>query len=128
VTIPTLRAELKTPVWDALDDENSVLCKILKSTALKNPKHGQSKDQIDNDWLICLGLLHCTKENHQQQKATVFYDIVEEGGLETHRHITAADKDMNPAIHKICEFATINLYEWMRDYAEFKIPYSEAHL
>ena len=75
-----------------------MLCKILKSVALKNPKHGQTADEIDGDYLICLGLLHCTQEKHSEEKALAFYDIIEEGGLKTHRSITASDKDMNPSI------------------------------
>lgn len=75
-----------------------MLCKILQSAALKNPKHGQKADEIDGDYLICLGLLHCTQEKHSEEKALAFYDIIEEGGLETHRFITASDKDMNPSI------------------------------
>jgi hypothetical protein len=46
-----------------------MLCKILKSVALKNPKHGQKADEIDGDYLICLGLLHCTQEKHSEEKA-----------------------------------------------------------
>jgi hypothetical protein len=35
---------------------------------------------------------------------------------------------MNPALQKICELATIHLYEWMRDFHDDKMPYKPANL
>jgi hypothetical protein len=44
VTISALRKELNTPSWKPLEEENSILCKILRSDAFKNPKHAQTAD------------------------------------------------------------------------------------
>ena len=70
-----------------------------------------------------MGLLHCTQEKRSEQKAQAFYDIIYEGGLALQQFITASDKDLNPALKKICELATIHLYEWMRDFNNDKMPY-----
>ena len=45
VTLETLRAELCTPAWKDLDNENSTLSRFLLSPAFK--REGQSEGQID---------------------------------------------------------------------------------
>lgn len=44
VTLDTLRQEFTSPAWNELKDENSILSKILLSSAFKNEKKGQSAD------------------------------------------------------------------------------------
>jgi hypothetical protein len=42
--------------------------------------------------------------------------------------MTASDKDLNPAIQKIGELATIDLYSWMADYAGLDYPYKDEEI
>lgn len=60
-----------------------MLYKILESEALKNNAEEewvQNQEQIDQNWLICLGLLYCTIDKNTQQRAMAFFDIVVDGG------------------------------------------------
>jgi hypothetical protein len=47
VTLETLRQYFTSPAWHELNDENSILSKILLSSAFKNESKGQSAGQID---------------------------------------------------------------------------------
>ena len=76
VTIEALRKELTTPAWKPLEDKTSKLSLILHSKAFKNIEKGQSEEQIDVVYLICMGLLHCKQEKKSQEKALAFYNVV----------------------------------------------------
>ena len=60
VTIDSLKEQLTSPAWDALQDKDSVLVRILLSSAFKNPEKGiTSEDHICSDTLKLYGILHC---------------------------------------------------------------------
>jgi len=75
-----------------------------------------------------MGLLHCKQEKKSQEKALAFYNVVQDGGLAVGAFITANDKDLNPAIMKIGQLATINLYEWMKDISGIDNMYTSDEL
>jgi hypothetical protein len=50
--------------------------------------------------LISYGLLLCSGK--PQDKAEVFYGVLQEGGIEAHEFICATDKDFVPVIKKMC--------------------------
>ena len=59
VTLASLATHLTTKAWAGLENEDSAIAKLLLSDAFKNPKKGQSDEQIDKDYLMLFGLLHC---------------------------------------------------------------------
>ena len=109
VTIDTLKAQFSTPAWASLGNNDSVLCKMLLSDAFKNEEKGQAADQIDRDWLVCYGLILCAGK--PMDKATAFYNILQEGGLEAHKNISAGDKDLIPVFKQMCDLVTFHAFE-----------------
>jgi len=100
VTIESLSKIFTSPAWQDLNDEDSVLVKILLSDAFKDPSKGQSADQIDTTYICLYGLLFCHGTMHD--KATHWYDILQQGGKEMHPSIAAMDKDLVPVFRKMC--------------------------
>lgn len=118
-----LAETLSTPAWAGLTDPSSPLGEFLLSDAFKNGKKGLSYDQIDVDYLILFGMLHCRDKSRPERKAVGFYEVLQDGGLQNHQHISAGDKDLEPTFQKLCEFATIDVFEA----AKLKtVNYSEA--
>jgi len=75
--------------------------------------------------LICLGLLLCASESKDfSDKAEVFYGLLQEGGLSKHTYIAASDKDFKPVIEKLCRLATVELFDFAREFAGIECPYS----
>ena len=56
----------------------------------------------------CYGLLNCAGKN--EDKAKVFYGILQEGGLDAHQFISATDKDLNPIFEKMCGLSSFELF------------------
>ena len=52
--------------------------------------------------------MHCSASS--EDKANEMFRILQEEGLEKHKHISAGDKDMNIVWDKMCEFATIDVF------------------
>lgn len=104
VTIETLIEEFTSPAWAALMERNSQLCKMLLSDAFKNPSKNQSDSQIDADYLIIFGIIHCN--GNLTDKADEWYSILQEGGKEAHEFLASNDKDLAPCFQKMCEFVT----------------------
>ena len=125
VTLKALAAQLTTKAWAGLDDENSELAKLLLSDAFKDPSKGQSAEQIDKDFLMMFGLLHCVDNaKHPMEKAKGFYEVLQEGGFERHKQISAGDKDFKPAFLKMCNLVTAELFE----FSTVKKVYDEAQV
>jgi hypothetical protein len=101
---------------------------MLHSQAFKSINKNLDDEEIDVTSLICMGLLHCKQEKKSQEKALAFYNVVQDGGLAVGAFITANDKDLNPAIMKIGQLATINLYEWMKDISGIDNMYTSDEL
>ena len=40
------------------------------------------------------------------EKADVFYAMLQEGGIEQHKVISANDKDFKPLFHKMCAYSS----------------------
>ena len=79
--------------------------------------------------MICLGLLLCASESKDfLDKAEVFYALLQEGGITKHTFISASDKDFPPVIEKLCRLATVELFEFAREFAGIECPYSEGDL
>lgn len=126
VTLATLRAEFTSPAWHELNDENSILSKILLSSAFKNEKKGQTVGQIDQDALILYGLLLC--QGNPADKAEQFYAVLQEGGKDQHEFITASDKDLDPVLEKLCALATTDAFTEFVKIAGLEPKYSEEDL
>lgn len=75
VTINSLKEELTSPAWDPLHDVDSVLVRILLSSAFKNPEKGiTSDDHICSDTLKLFGILHC--QGNLKDKAEEWYNLL----------------------------------------------------
>ncbi len=118
-----MKLQLHTKAWAGLDSPDSNLGKYLLSSAFKNPKNGTEADQIDVDYLLLFGVLHCRDKAKCERKAIGFYDILQEGGMESHGHISAGDKDFEPVWRKLVEFCTTDLFDMAK---EVKTKYSDA--
>jgi hypothetical protein len=73
--------------------------------------------------LICWGLLHCG--GSVESKAEEFYNILQEGGLDTHKWISASDKDIEPIFEKMCLFATVDMFQFAEEYASISNAFEE---
>jgi len=80
-TLQALRQALPTDAWRDLLDNDSALAKTLLSPQFKG--NGHNADQIDINTLKMFSLLHCASKK-PIEKATAFYCILQEGGLEAH--------------------------------------------
>ena len=56
-----------------------------------------------------IGLFHCAGK--PRDKAIAFYNILQDGGLEKHKFISAQDKDLVPIFEKMCALASWELFE-----------------
>ena len=68
--------QFDTKAWAGLDTQDSAISKVLLSDAFKNPQKGQKADQIDKDYLLLYGLLHCVDKKTPLSKANGLYDIL----------------------------------------------------
>ena len=109
VTLEVLSKHLDTPAWRDLGDPSSNLTKVLLSSAFKNSSKGQGDDQIDAVWLKVFGLIHCSGK--PIDKTNAFYEILQDGGYDSHEQISAGDKDFPPVFTKICEFVTVDAFK-----------------
>lgn len=91
-------------VWSAqFKDSESNLNKLLKLSAFKNEEKGHRAEQIDSQYLICLGLLLCASEGKDMHdKIKVLFGLLQDGGISAHTFISAADKDYPPIFEKLC--------------------------
>lgn len=94
---------------------------MLLSDAFKNPKKGHSDEQIDKDYLMLYGILHCADKKIPTEKAKGLYNVLQEGGMEVHNNISATDKDMEPTFAKICALVTIDIF----NFSSVKTVYDE---
>ena len=104
VTLQALRKVLPTDAWSPLMDAGSTLSQTLLSEYFKNPREGQTASQIDVQYLKMFAMWHCVvgKTNGMMDRAKVLYGLLQEGGLDAHKFISATDKDMIPIFKKLC--------------------------
>jgi len=91
-----------------LTNPESSLSKVLLSEYFKNESKGQAPDQIDSDYLRIFALLHCAGK--PEEKAKVFFCILQDGGFEKHDTISASDKDLIPVMNKMFHFVTSDIF------------------
>jgi hypothetical protein len=108
VTVATLSEQFTSPAWNALLEQDSKLVRVLQSDAFKDPKKNQTLTQIDMDYLILFGIIHC--QGNPTDKAEQWFDVLQEGGREAHEMITSNDKDFEPVFMKMCEFVTKDIF------------------
>ena len=92
MTPESLRAQLDTPAWQGLESPESGVCKFLTSSLFKDPKKSQTGDQIDADILRIAGVISC--QDDLEDKAKAFYALIQDGGMDKHEFVSAADKDL----------------------------------
>ena len=80
-------------------------------------------DQIDVDTLLCYGLLLC--QGKTKEKAQVFYNVLQEGGMDKHEFVAAEDKDFDPAFRNLCLLSTVYLFEWCQEIMNVDNVYEE---
>ena len=76
---------------------------------------------IDVNFLLCFGLLHC--EGKTNEKAEVFYGIIEEGGAEKYDFIAALNKDFEITLKKLAMLSTVHLFYFCRHYNDMDVPF-----
>lgn len=107
VSITQLRFAFKNDKnWKDLEDDNSLLLKILKSEFFKDEKEGL----INIYALLLWGLLLCGGDN--KMKARVFYDILQDNLQET---ISAGDKDFPIIFNKLINLATLLPQQYIQE-------------
>lgn len=104
VTLDALSTELTTDAWNGLSAPDSMLAKFLTSSVFNKG----SPDKINSEYLRIFGILHCA--GSKSERAVRFFNILQEGGLEVHEHITAGDKDTAPVFEKMCGLATWEIF------------------
>ena len=72
-----------------------------------------------------MGIIHCGGTN--REKAEFFYNLLQDGGLQAHTFISAADKDLEPNFEKICLLATVHLFEWAEEFNHYESPFKDDH-
>ena len=108
VTIEALREALCTPAWEDLKKENSRITKLIKSSVFEN-----ENGEISVDYLLLFGFLNCPGEI--DDKSNVLYEILQEGGPDTHKCLSAQDKDMVPTFNKLFKLASSELVQLMKE-------------
>jgi hypothetical protein len=93
-------------VWADINDDNSVLSKVLKSKYFAD---SENEGQVSRDALLIYGMLLSTGD--AKLKARVLYDILQDNNQE---FISANDKDFNDTFNKILDLATLFLYSHVR--------------
>ena len=115
VSLNSLREHFNTPAWYELKDSSSRLSKILLSSAFKDPEKGTEAHQIDANTLRCFALLH--SQGDRSEKAVALYNIVQEGGLEAHDQIAAADKDFHPNFVRIARLSSKDIFKLAHEFS-----------
>jgi hypothetical protein len=90
--------------WSDLNDDDSLLVKILKSDYFRDPKN---KDEINIHALILWGLILCPGDN--ELKSRVFYDVLQDN---LQPMISASDKEFPDSFRTLIELATKLVYEY----------------
>jgi len=98
----------------------------LQSNIFKNPEKNQAADQIDLDFLILFGILHC--QGQPADKAEQFYNVLQEGGKTAHDFIAASDKDLGPVFKKMCDFVGKDAFVEFASIAVIPTPYTSEDI
>jgi hypothetical protein len=114
VTLDSLVKHLTSPSWAPLKDPNSVVSKILLSGRFKDDDSGETEEQINFNILAMFALVMCSGK--AVEKVEVFYNILQEGGVQDHSHISATDKDNYVSFNKIAKFCTVWLFEFASEH------------
>lgn len=89
-------------VWADINDDNSLLVKVLKSEYFKDD---DKEFHISRDALILYAVL--LSQGDAKTKARVFYDVLQDNNQE---FISANDKDFEVSLNKLIDLATKMLY------------------
>jgi hypothetical protein len=110
VTLQQLRYAFKDDQKMAdLQDDNSLLCQIVKSDYFKDEKNDE---EINIHSLILWGLTLCSGD--PLLKARVFYDVLQDSLQET---ISASDKDFKESFDKLINNATKLAYQYEPEFS-----------
>ena len=126
VTLSALKAVLPTKAWAPLADPESKLAKTLNSSEFRDPEKNQQEGQIDVDILTLFSLFHCSGK--PIDRATAFYGILQDGGLEAHEEISAGDKDLVPVFTKMCKLVTKDIFNLTRKCGETNFAFDEGSI
>ena len=117
MTIEALANNFTSAAWSALKQTDSRLVKTLLHAHFKDPQQGQDAEQIDFNYLMIFGFMHCAGK--PKEKVELLFNLLQDGGIELHKTISAADADFKPVFEKIARFATIDLFEIAQDTISF---------
>lgn len=123
VTLDALAKEFTSQAWSGLADDESIVSQVLLSSAFKDETKGQTAAQIDKNFLILFGILHC--QGTPKDKAEKWYGILQEGGKSVHPKISANDKDMVPVVKKMCDFVTCDVFSIFAPMGSLPNPYTD---
>jgi len=120
VTVKALREQLNNEHWAALDNPDSTLVKILQSQAFKDNEAdpAQTEEQIDYKTLATYSILNCFGD--AKNKVEVFFNIIQDGGVNNHPMVSASDKDFPPFWNNLLMFATLYLFEFTEKHCGIK--------
>jgi cAMP phosphodiesterase len=88
VTIEALRNVFKTPAWADLTKDDSRITRLLKHAVFSNDK-GKT---INANNLILFAILN--SPGSATHKSEVFFSVLQDGGFEKQKFLTANDKDI----------------------------------
>lgn len=123
VTVAALRELLNDDIWKDLDNEDSPLVKILQSSHFKDERTSQTEEQIDYRILATFTILNCYGD--AKRKIEVLYNILQEGGVGDHAHISASDKDFPIFWINLLKFATIMPFELLEKHSGVKNAFKD---
>jgi hypothetical protein len=110
VTLQQLRFAFKDDKkWKELNEDDSLLCKILQSDYFADEKN---QDEIGIYPLILWGLILCAGD--ARLKARVFYDVLQDSLQE---NISANDKDFKGTFGKLITLATKLVYDYEQEFS-----------
>ena len=96
VSLQQLQTVFNTPAWSGLNDPTSKV-RIFLSLFETEP----SSEEYDIDDLIMIGLLYCKDQSRPKEKGIAFYNLLQEGGMEKHSHLSSKDKDFKNYLDKM---------------------------
>ena len=90
-----------------MGDDESRLSQILSDKLFREDWQGVDQGEIQVDNLLAFAILHCA--GNAKEKSEVLYTILQEGGFEKHKSLSAQDNEVTAVFSKLMRLCTIEL-------------------
>lgn len=113
VNIVALRQRLYSPAWEDINDDSSILCKLLRYQDVFKANE-EEEDVFSVKKLICFALLHC--QGKFKHKADELLNLLQDGNAIMLEHISANDKDYKEIFKILCAQASYQGFSMLEEF------------